>query len=88
MADDFYRVAKAAVSFGIFHPATLQNFAGGRKLTVPAVDLREEAVMSCQLLFGGVFEVGKTLLHDQLDGSVRAVIVSGLASRRNRCRKN
>ncbi|MFM9438496.1 hypothetical protein ACFDR9_005603, partial [Janthinobacterium sp. CG_23.3] len=31
------------------------------------VDLREEAVAPCQLLFGGVFEVGKALLHDQLD---------------------
>jgi hypothetical protein len=33
-----------------------------------SVDLREEAVTPCQLLFGGVFEVGKTLLHDQLNG--------------------
>lgn len=52
------------------------------------VDLREEAVAPCQLLFGGVFEVGKTLLHDQLDGGRDGIIVAGLASGRNGFRKN
>jgi hypothetical protein len=35
------------------------------------VDLREEAVAPGQPLFGGVFEVGKALLQDQLDGGRR-----------------
>lgn len=35
MADDLGRVTEAAVKFEIFDPATLQNFAGCDKLTVP-----------------------------------------------------
>ena len=35
MADDLGRKAEAAVNLVIFHPATLQNFGGCRKLTVP-----------------------------------------------------
>ena len=35
VADELGRKAEAAVNLEIFHPATLQNFAGCRKLTVP-----------------------------------------------------
>ena len=37
MADDLGRKAQAAVNFGLFQPATLQNFAGCCKSTVPAL---------------------------------------------------
>ena len=36
-ADDLGRKAEAALNLGIFHPATLQNFAGCRGLTVPCI---------------------------------------------------
>lgn len=39
-----------------------------------AVDLCEEAVTPRQLLPGGVFEVEKALLHEQLDGARYAMI--------------
>ena len=52
------------------------------------VDLREEAVAPCQLLFGGVLEVGKALLHNQMDGGRDAIIVAGLVGNRNGFQKN
>ena len=52
------------------------------------VDFREEAIAPCLLLFGGVFEVGKTLLHDQLDSGRDGIIVAGNDSHRNGFRKN
>jgi len=36
MTDDFCWVAEAAVKWGFFHPAILQNFPAASKLTVPS----------------------------------------------------
>ena len=52
------------------------------------VDHRKGNVAPCQLLLGGVFEVGKALLHDRPCWNESAVIVSGPAEDRNGFRKN
>jgi hypothetical protein len=53
--------------------------------TIPSgrVDLGEKSIAACQLLLGGVLEVGKTLLHDRWRCGECADIVSGLATAGN-----
>src|SRR5471032_2199302 len=52
MTDDFCRVAEAAVESGFFHPVTLQNFPGTRKLTVPSqVEFRAFSKTKCNTFY-------------------------------------
>ena len=66
MADDLGRKAEAAVNLGLFHPVTLQNFAGCCKLTVPNVLLILASLIKAFPADAGLSAVGKTDLVRQV----------------------